>query len=228
MIIALIVGASVGYSGIVGNAFTKTETLTTTSTFVRTVTISQNVSALCQEGLWSPESNSTVLPNGTVITQVFWPVFLMNPGSQAMACVAYHNPYNQTIPANVWAQVLTWGPNATVRLPSPQVRINASQSNLALSLGQNATVIFRIDAPLNATGFYGLYLFQQCGLIPVAVGYEASQVNLNDFPGLFGMTTCQAIFLDSQIIGFSGGTIAYYTCALTSLPKSGPQIQYCK
>ena len=225
VIIALIVGASVGYSGIAGNASTKTETLTTT--FVKTVTVSQNVSVPCQVGPWSPESNSTVLTNGTVTTRVSWPVFLMKPGSQATVCVAYHNPYNQTLPASIFAVVLSWGPNVTERLPS-QVKVNASQTDLALSLGRIATVFFQLNVPLNATGFYGLYLFQQCDLIPIAVGYQASQVNLNDFPGLFGESTCQAIFLDSQITGFNGGTLAYYACTLTPLPKSGPAIQYCK
>ena len=242
--VALIVGAGIGYSGIAGNASTKTETLTTATarvsteivtsettlmtTSVRTVTLTQNISVPCQVGPWSPESNSIVLPNGTVVTQVFWPVFLMKPGSQATVCVIYHNPYNQTIPANVGAEIFAWGPNASALYRSPRLTINASQNTLALSLGQNATLVFGLDALSNSIGFYGLFLFQRCGMIPVAVGYQASQVNLNDFPGLFGISTCQAIFLNSQITGFSGGTIAYYTCTLTPLPKTGPQTQYCK
>ena len=234
LVVVIVAGTGIGYY--IGTSSLRTTTSTTTSaviswrttTFIRTVTISQNVSAPCQVGPWSPESNSTFLPNGTVITRVFWPVFLMKPGSQATVCVAYHNPYNQTIPSNVWAEVLSWGPNVTALDISSQVKIDVSQSSLALSQGQKATVFYELDAPLNATGFYGLYLFQQCGLIPVAVGYQGSQVNLNDFPGLFGVSSCQAIFLDSQITGFTGGTLAYYACTLTPLPKAGPQTQYCE
>lgn len=245
VVVALIVGAGIGYSGIAGNAVTRTETLTTTTSWVSTetvtsqttltstslgtVTFTRNVSVPCQVGPWSPESNTIILSNGTHVTRVFQPVFLMKPGSRAAVCVTYHNPSSQTIRSSVGIGVVDWGPNSSgFTNLSTAVIANSSQSNLALPQGQNATVIFGLDASSNATGFYGIGL-GGCVPIPMAVGYQASQVNLNDFPGLYGIYACTAApSLSFQITGFSGGTLAYYTCTLTPLPRLGEQIQYCK
>ena len=189
----------------------------------------QNGTASCQQGPWMGSSNSTTLSNGTISTRVNWPVFTMQPGSRAVVCVTYYDILNGPGGlGTVYSQPLLWGPNSAELRQTSELSLAAVPNPAYFAPGQNTTVVYDLTASTNATGFYGLYLFQFCAPIPLAVGQNPNGISLNDFPGLFGLRSCPAQVMSAQITGFGGGSVANSSCTLGPLPKSGPQIELCE
>jgi len=188
----------------------------------------QSATVKCQPGPWLGSANSTTLSNGTTVTRVHWPVFTMRSGSEAEVCVTYYNILNGPGSGPVYSQPLLWGPNSTELLQTSMLSVTATPDPAYFAPGENTTVVYTVTASANATGFYGLYLYQFCVPIPMAVGQNLFEVNLNDFPGLFGVRGCPALGMDAQVSGFVGGSVIYLSCTLGPLPKSGPQVQLCE
>lgn len=159
----------------------------------------------CPQAYPPQTSNRTSLPNGTEITQVAFPALVVSPGSTTILCVDYGNG---TYSGPAYNSVSTW--NGERPQGGQDVSVSASPADLFISDGQNVDIEYTLVAGPNSTGFYGLGLLQMCFPVPIAIGYEPSQVNSTDFPGLFGARFgCPAQVLGAQIIGYSGGSIAY-------------------
>ena len=158
----------------------------------------------CPQAYPPESSNRTSLPNGTEITQVAFPALVMSPGSTTTLCVDYANG---TYSGPAYSSVSIWNGG---RAQSQDVNVSASPADLFVSDGQNVDIEYTLVAGPNSTGFYGLGLLQMCIPMPVAIGYQASQVNSSDFPGFFDARFgCPAQVLGAQIVGYSGGSIAY-------------------
>ena len=159
----------------------------------------------CAQSYPSQITNRTTLSNGTEITKVAYPALLMSPSSSMALCVSYGG---SSYSGPAYNSVYAWESDGQTQ-PTQNVTINASPANISIAHGQSAVVEYTVAAGQVSTGFYGLTLLQMCTPIPLAVGYGSSQVNSTDFPGLFGMRSCPAQFLDAQIVGYTGASIAY-------------------
>jgi len=138
----------------------------------------------------TPTSTETELSNYTVVTESQVPGFIMSPGSTMQLCVQYNSwPLNNTYDGPAYNSAYSWEQNGELQ-PMEGVASSASPANISIAAGQSVDVVYSITAYPNATGFYGLTLFQYCLPFPIAVGYGASQVNSSDFPGLFGTRSC--------------------------------------
>ena len=72
------------------------------------------------------------------------------------------------------------------------------------------TVVYRVSALQNSTGFYDQSApYGYCGDIPMAVGYSASQVNGSDFPPRPPVHSCIAVPYIPISVGVSGMGVAY-------------------
>jgi hypothetical protein len=163
----------------------------------------------CAQAYPSQTSNHTTMANGTVITDTAYPALVMNPGSRVTLCVDYANG-DYSGPA--YNSVSSW--NSTGKLSASQnVSTSASPPEVFLTQGETAAVEYVVTAGPQSRGFYGVGLLNFCIPVPLAVGYEPSQVNSTDFPGLFGARFCPAEVLDTQIVGYTGASIAYLTSA---------------
>jgi hypothetical protein len=161
----------------------------------------------CAHPFTYPAANQTTLPNGTEITQAASPVFLMSPNSTMNLCVGYSSLSNGVYSAQAYNSVYGWKTDE----PARNVKSTAAPAYLSLAEGRTTYVKYAVTAGQNATGFYGISLFQLCGLTPIAVGHESSQINSSDFPGLLGgfYFGCPPITLQAQIAGYDGANVTY-------------------
>lgn len=170
----------------------------------------------CAQPYPSQTTNRTTLANGTVITRTALPALVVSPGSTVALCVDYANG-SYSGPA--YHSVSDWASGQTA--PAQNVNTTASPADVYVTDGQSVGVEYTLTTGPESTGFYGLGLLQFCVPVPVAVGYEPSQVNSSDFPGLFGAHFCPAAqVLDARIVGYTGASIAY----LTSVSSFNPTI----
>jgi len=174
----------------------------------------------CSHAFSYPQTNTTTLTNGTQIIHSAFPVFAANPGTTVTVCAQYANG-NYSGP--VYDSVYAWGNNGQLA-QTHSASISASSNSISLTSVEHhssiAQVAYSVALLDNSTGFYGISLFQFCTPFPLAVGYEPSQVNSSDFPGLFGMRSCPAQIMSGWIAGYSGATIDY----LRSVTRNTPEI----
>ena len=176
----------------------------------------QTSPAPCAQSYPSQTSSSTTLANGTVITHTAYPALVMVPDQTVTLCVAYANG-DYSGPA--YHSVSAW--NSSGQVAAGTVSIGASPADVFVTQGESVEVDYTVATGNDSRGFYGIGMLQFCLPVPLAVGYEPSQVNSTDFPGFFGVRFgCPAQFLDAQIIGYTGGSIAY----LTSVSRFNPTI----
>jgi hypothetical protein len=142
-----------------------------------------------------------MLPNGTEISQDYYPVLDVATRSTTVICI--HNGLRDS-------SVSAWGPQ---RQLSPTGNVSISLGNLT-----TAEVKYTLSTGPNSTGFYGLHFEGFCNWVPVAVGYEPSQVNFSDFPGLFASRSCCSNCGIGQIAGYTNARIAYVTSVSTFTP----------
>ena len=71
---------------------------------------------------------------------------------------------------------------------------------------------------------------EACVSVPVAVGYEPSQVSASDFPGSFGSYFCPGDALYSAIVGFfiltSGNSPSGYVTAYYDIQNGAVGVSY--
>jgi hypothetical protein len=169
----------------------------------------------------TPTSTQTELSNYTVVTRSQVPGFIMSPGSTMQLCVEYSSGFlNNTYDGPAYNSAYSWEQNGDLQ-PTSAAASSASPANISIAVGQSVDVVYSVTAYSNATGFYGLTLFQYCVPFPIAVGYGASQVSSSDFPGLFGERSCPDEFLEGQILGFSGATMVQVVNTTRQVLTSG-------
>jgi hypothetical protein len=184
-------------------------------------TTGSQTTASCSESVSTPTSTQTELSNYTVVTKSQVPGFIMSPGSTMQLCVEYSSGFlNNTYDGPAYNSAYGWEQNGDLQ-PTNGTASSASPVNISIAVGQSVDVVYSVTAYSNATGFYGLTLFQHCAPFPIAVGYRASQVNSSDFPGLFGTRSCPAEFLQAQILGFSGATMVQVVNTARDVLTSG-------
>lgn len=239
LVIGLLIGAAATYT-VLGSLRPTSTTTTTLPAVTSTTTVASlmNVSSSgastsivsrgessstispfpCALSYRVPPSNVTTLANGTQITENATPAFVMGAGSTMELCVEYTNgfpnpPYSfsLTITALQWTSCFP-----TCESPAAKnFSTSASTATILLSQGQSWVVEYTISAGENSTGYVGLYqgyYLRGCIRIPVAVGYLPSQVNASDFPGYgSGDPFCPPSQFEVQIIGYTGGSVAYLT-----------------
>jgi hypothetical protein len=172
----------------------------------------------CAQPFPSPTTKVTTLSNGTEITQTGYPSLVMSSASTMSVCVDYIGG-SYLGPAG--GLISTWNLTGGSRT-AQNVNISASPAELFLAQGEGVVVEYIVEAGQDSNGFYGLSLLGgMCIPTPIAVGYQPSQVNSTDYPGLFDTVGgCPAGVLDGHIIGYTGAKIAY----LTSESSFNPEI----
>src|SRR5271155_2457799 len=179
--------------------------------------------APCAEPYRVPVDNQTIFSNGTQIIKSAQPAFVANTGSTMDLCVEYVDQAwgNQTVSAPTPVDVFSWPSNfPNSEPPTNDVVGSPSLANITLAPGQSTVIEYKVSTGENSTGFDGLGLGPMgslnCTAIPIAVGYQPSQVNLSDFPNIYssgvfggGVPSCYQGPLRGQIIGYTGASIAY-------------------
>jgi hypothetical protein len=159
----------------------------------------------CAQAYPPQSTNETTLSNGTEITQVAVPAVVMSPGSTAALCVDYTGG---SYSGQAYTSVSPWESSGSAA--GENVSVSATPGEVFLTQGESVDVEYTVTAGQGSTGFYGLGLLQECIPVPLAVGYEAFQVNSTDFPGYFGARFgCPAQSLGGQIVGYTGASIGY-------------------
>ena len=170
----------------------------------------------CAQSYPSQITNRTTLSNGTEITQVAYPALLMSPNSSMALCVNYGSG---AYSGPVHGSAFTWQSGGQQQ-PAQSLNISASPPSISIGKGQSVVVEYTVAAGQSSTGFYGLSLSDMCIPVPLSVGYEPSQVNSTEFPGLFGVYNCPNYNLGAQIVGYTGASIAF----LETVSKFNPTI----
>ena len=201
IILVVIIGASlIGFSYL---RTISTPASTNTSTTTNQSATTQSPTP-CAQTYPSQTTNRTTLSNGTEITQVAYPALVMSTSSSIALCVSYGG---SSYSGPAYNSVYAW--ESSGQQPAQNVSISASPADISIAEGQSAVVEYTVAAGQGSTGFYGLTVLQLCAPVPLAIGYDPSQVNSTDFPGLFGIRNCPAQFLSPQIVGYTGASIAY-------------------
>ncbi len=82
----------------------------------------------------------------------------------------------------------------------------------ALQNKRSFDVAYDIDAPANSKGFYGMWPLGVCPGLPLAVGYDATEINYSrDFPWTSGPYYGCSGFIDEKIVRLSGIEVSYIT-----------------
>jgi len=210
IIVAVLLGAS-----LIGLYLTSANTTVTTTTSEPSIT---SPPPPCTQPYLQP----TYASNGTQITGVGIYAFVMSPGSTIGLCVLYVGTSpdaNYSIPAT-FHTAYAWSysngsaaPPAQLASQIPHLDVTAYPATISIPPGRSTTIIeYIVVAPQDSRGFYGLDVTSDCGPIPIAVGYEPSQVNSSDFPGL----AC------GSSGGVLGTVIANYTAG-ASIANLGPE-----
>lgn len=222
-IIAIVLGAAIfgafyARENVISSGTTPTATNSLTSQ-AESTTVEQSSTPLspnpCSQPYETPVTNSTMYPNGTLITKSAAPAFVMGTGSTMELCLKYTNNSNQNVSTSDSISAFEWPPcylSCAGSLAGNEV-ISASPANIFLSEGQSIVVDYQISGSVNSTGFLGLSpsLFEayQCRSIPLAVGYQLAEVNASDFPNYNeGLPNCPQAGFILQIVGYSGASIA--------------------
>jgi len=183
----------------------RTTTTTITSSTTKFVTMTAG-SSECR--MHYPQGNSTdsMLPNGTKITEVKFPVLFLSLGIEGRICVRYSNVVpTRTTNANASGEIVS---NGKV---SGRVLIGANASQLLVINNGTQTILYGIVASSEAKGALAVQPAQFCVGLPLAVGYSADQLNSTSFAWLVGPRACGLISLDVQIIGYDNMNVVIMT-----------------
>ena len=156
--------------------------------------------------------------SGDIVVVTNTPVLLMKPGTTARLCMSYTEiSSGQTFSGKVYSQVVgaTNMKNVTIA-PHPE---NIADKDYyfanaidALQNKRSFDVAYDINAPVNSKGFYGLWPLGVCPGLPLAVGYDATEINYSkDFPWTSGPYYGCSGFIDAKIVGLSGIEVSYIT-----------------
>jgi hypothetical protein len=160
----------------------------------------------------------TTLANGTQITESAKPAFVVGTGSMMELCVEFVDPaytnQSASTPTDLYAFSWPDSPGVVVIQPANNVSTIATPENISLSAGQSTVVEYRISTGENSTGFDGLNVGPlgalDCAALPVAVGYQPSQVNSSDFSSYYhGITSCPLSGVLGSIVGYTGASVVY-------------------
>lgn len=194
IVLALLLGVSVGYfgsvAGGVGKATQVTTTSIVTSTETSTITSTINQFPCSQKPLQEKSgynSASTSL-NGTGLAEIDYPVFALAPGSQGSFCVSYTNDSNSSL-SNLSYLAFDW---TNASQTSNGISVVESPTDASVPPHGNATVIYTVKASNSSTGAYGLSVNHDCGSYQLIVSDDASNSNFSEFPGLLGNLTSPA------------------------------------
>ena len=134
-------------------------------------------------------------------------VFFIKSNSTAQIHVQYTSEFENTGNVDTGGQFYTGNPHDFIPLNSSQILISSSPDHVSMSYGTNTTVIYTISTKNITSGLYWVFLTQICGVMPVAIDMNSSQITPSDIPVY--SQHCPAQFLNAKILGISGGTTEY-------------------
>jgi hypothetical protein len=126
--------------------------------------------------------------------------------SKVTISVEYTNPFDQLTSSQAYSSVNMWATSGQITQPQG-ITITAFPANLSLKQGQSVNVTYTVTIGPDTKGFYDITLYQICRPLPLAVDYPSSAVTPADFPGVNGIRSCPAQFLDVVITGYSGASL---------------------
>jgi hypothetical protein len=167
-----------------------------------------------------PYVSQTKYDDGIVIVVTNTPVYLMKPGTSGKLCIKYtmlygYESYSGSISSQVVARTGDTK-NVTITPYPDNITEKDHYFDSLSSVIQNRTsfdIVYRIDAPPDSTGFYGVWPMDFCGGLPFAIGYNASEINYSsDFAWKSGpYYGCAGIGVDKKIVGLAGIDVFYVT-----------------
>lgn len=215
VVIALLLGTSLGY--LIGNS--NEHTVTSISTDRTTITATRLVPCT-GELAWDSDMNSSLIP-----------VLLMQPNTTAYACVTYqtwwkgNQNYNFTgYPGGPPSGTYQFSPflvsneactssNGCRPDVSNAFRVSANPTSVQYDVHTDyVSVIYTITALANSTGYYSNSVpFLACASMPIAVGHLASEVNMSDFGPIFLAHSCGAFLVPMYpvLVAVSGMGVTY-------------------
>ena len=214
IIVIIVLGAGLGYE-YAANYNQRQSTVTVQNTVTSTKTVTTTLTDVCetsyQNGL------QMIKPYNQTFEQVA--VFLIKLGSNVQLCVDYPAVKNYVPSTTTTVQFGGNVYNATVAGGLARFfQVVVLPSQIILEGGsspENSSVIYAATETENVTGFFYLYLAYGCPpAIPLAVGYNASQISSGDFGALYGNvfdTSCigSQSFGSASIVGSSGVDVTY-------------------
>ncbi len=135
----------------------------------------------------------------------------MPENSTGQICVQYSSGYlKNSYSGKVYTNIEMPNANGSVFSPTTLASISVNPSQLSLYSGSNQTVVYTINSAAGSKGFYGIFMFQFCPDIPLAIGYQKNELNLSDFSWTYGVFySCPAQFLIPKIVGLTNIQVAY-------------------
>jgi hypothetical protein len=172
-----------------------------------------------------PSSTLTRHDDGTVIVNTRAPVYVMKPGTTGKLCIKYTGLYGgQNYSGKVYPEIVsptagvaaTDGAEKVTIAPHPD-QIGSGNyyfADAADAIANKASfdVTYTIRAAPDSKGFYGVWPLGFCPGLPLAVGYDASEINYSsDFAWQSGTYYCPAGSMQAEIVGLSGIDVFYVT-----------------
>lgn len=141
-------------------------------------------------------------------------VLLQHSNSVAILCVEYvgnstqsGNPSPQyvgsiSLQPTIGVEKCSTSANGTscYLIEDPNIKVSANPANV--TLGGKTNVEYTIDATATSRGLYFLAIPFNCPAIPIAIGYDSSELNSSDFPSM-GPIPCPIPAVQANIIGSS-------------------------
>ena len=134
-------------------------------------------------------------------------VFFIKSNSTAQIHVQYTSNLENTGSVDTGGQFYSGNPHDFIPLNSSQITISSSPDHVSMTYGTNTTVVYTISTKNITSGLYWVFLTQICGVMPLAIDMDGSQIVPSDIPVY--SQHCPAQFLDAKILGISGGTAEY-------------------
>jgi hypothetical protein len=134
-------------------------------------------------------------------------VFFIKSNSTAHIFVQYSSSLDNNGTMPIEGQFYTGNPYSFVPLNSSQITISSSPEKIPINKGSNTTVTYTISVKNAPGGLYWLNLTQICGVMPVAIDMDESQIHPSDIPVY--MQHCGSLYMDYKILGISGGVAEY-------------------
>jgi hypothetical protein len=141
----------------------------------------------------------------------------IQPGTAAMVCVRYSGTqYSRdlgvtTLQPSVYVETCTQlagGGGSCQGTQSKTINVTSSPQSIRISNETDVIVAYTINAPAGSSGFYMFGIPDNCPSVPLAVGYQPSQLAASDFPGI-GPIPCPAPIVQVDIVGISGASSIY-------------------
>lgn len=134
-------------------------------------------------------------------------VFFIKSNSTAQIYVQYTSEFENTGNIDIGGQFYAGNPYDFIPLNSSQITILSSPDHVSMSYGTNTTVIYTISTKNVTSGLYWIFLTQICGVMPVAIDMNSSQIASSDIPVY--SQHCPAQVLNAKISGISNGIAEY-------------------